>query len=440
VSVSLGELAHSSSLSQEVEQFRARSIVLAMRDQLSAALALIELDGIAARLILCPPDQSDETLAAVAADSAADVLIVDQDRTPPAPSWSHEVAGCGPRLRVARAGGGADRLTEWVLLTSGTSGKPKLVVHTLVSLAGEMQSPHALGRGCCWSTCYDVRRYGGLQILLRALLGGGSMLFSDAHEPVRDFMGRAAAAGVSHISGTPSHWRRILMSGAAQLISPQYLRLSGEISDQALLDELRACYPKARIAHAFASTEAGLAFDVEDGRAGFPADLLSSKARGIELKIENGSLLIRSPRTANRYLNQDTPPLRRLDGFVDTHDLLELRDGRYHFIGRNSGIINVGGLKCHPEEIEAVINAHPRVLMSLVKARKSPLLGNIVVADVVLKDAANQPLSDSNRDLLLGEIMAICRKALSPFKVPASIRLVNSLEVSASGKIQRSSA
>ena len=63
------------------------------------------------------------------------------------------------------------------------------------------------------------------------------------------------------------------MSGETALISPEYVRLSGEVADQAVLDNLRAAYPHARIAHAFASTEAGVAFDVNDGLAGFPAEL-----------------------------------------------------------------------------------------------------------------------------------------------------------------------
>ena len=75
---------------------------------------------------------------------------------------------------------------------------------------------------------------------------------------------------------------------------------------------------------------------------------------------------------------------RMREGFVDTGDALELRGDRYYFVGRRDGIINVGGLKVHPEEVEAVINRHPRVRMSLVRTRKNPITGALVVADVVL--------------------------------------------------------
>jgi acyl-coenzyme A synthetase/AMP-(fatty) acid ligase len=345
-----------------------------------------------------------------------------------------------PHLRSIDAQEERRQSTEWVLLTSGTTGAPKLVSHSLTSLAGDMQNPNALGRDTIWSTFYDIRRYGGLQILLRALLSGGSLVMSDPEESIRDFLKRASASGVTHITGTPSHWRRVLMSGSAQLISPSYVRLSGEIADQPLLDNLRATYPMAAIVHAFASTEAGLAFEVTDGLAGFPERVVRQHNCDIEIMIEHGSLLIRSSQTATRYLNHDADPLRREDGFVDTQDMVELRDGRFYFIGRRGGIINVGGLKCHPEEIESIINRHPMVQMSLVKARKSPVLGAVVIADVVLNSDADLDPYDVARESVSNEIMESCRRSLSAYKAPATIRIVASLDVAPSGKLQRPNA
>ena len=138
------------------------------------------------------------------------------------------------------------------------------------------------------------------------------------------------------------------MSGAAPLLKPAYVRLSGEVADQVLLDQLHATYPNARIAHAFASTEAGVAFDVNDGRAGFPAEFIDGARNGIEMKVEDGTLRIRSQRTAARYLGAAPAALAGGDGYVDTGDLVELQDGRYYFRGRKGGIINVGGLKGVP--------------------------------------------------------------------------------------------
>jgi acyl-CoA synthetase (AMP-forming)/AMP-acid ligase II len=313
-----------------------------------------------------------------------------------------------------------------------------MVVHTLSSLAGAITGERAPARSAVWSTFYDVRRYGGLQILLRALLGGGSLVLSSADEPTGDFLTRAGAHGVTRISGTPSQWRRALMSSSARRIAPRYVRLSGEIADQTILDHLRAVYPGATIAHAFASTEAGLAFDVDDGLAGFPAGLVGQWGADVEMKVEDGSLRIRSARTAVRYLGEQGEPLADKDGFVDTGDIVELRGGRYHFVGRRGGIINVGGLKVHPEEVEAVINGHPEVRMSRVRTRKNPITGALVVADVVLR---SEPDSANGRVVELeDEILRLCRESLSRHKVPAAVNFVPALAVAATGKVVRHDA
>jgi acyl-coenzyme A synthetase/AMP-(fatty) acid ligase len=290
-----------------------------------------------------------------------------------------------------------------------------------------------------WSTFYDIRRYGGLQIYLRAVLSGAPLVLSSTGEPTRDFFTRAAAADVTHISGTPSHWRRALMSGETALISPEYVRLSGEVADQTVLDHLRAAYPKARIAHAFASTEAGVAFDVNDGLAGFPQTLIGNASGDIALKVQDGTLWIRSRRNAARYLGAAPPPIAGAEGYVDTGDLIELADGRFHFRGRKGGVINVGGLKVFPEEVESVLNADPRVRMSLVKARRNPLTGSLVVADVVLSDGEDS-LDAQTAERVKSDLLNACRRTLAAHKVPAQLRFVPALELSAAGKLVRPGA
>jgi acyl-coenzyme A synthetase/AMP-(fatty) acid ligase len=317
------------------------------------------------------------------------------------------------------------------MFTSGTTGAPKMVVHTLAGLTGAIGRNAAHDGPVVWGTFYDIRRYGGLQIFLRAIIDGGSLVLSDAKEAVGDHLIRLGRLGVTHISGTPSHWRRAIMSPAARAIAPHYVRLSGEIADQAILDHLAAVFAQARIGHAFASTEAGVGFDVNDGLAGFPAGLVGRLPSGVDLKVEHGTLRIRSGRTALRYLGGGEA-LADGDGFVDTGDMVELRDGRWHFVGRRNGVINVGGLKVHPEEVEGVINRHPRVRMSLVRARRSPITGALVVADVVLREDAAGGTAEVEQ-----EILRLCRDGLARHKVPSAIRVVPALAVATSGKLAR---
>jgi acyl-coenzyme A synthetase/AMP-(fatty) acid ligase len=166
---------------------------------------------------------------------------------------------------------------------------------------------------------------------------------------------------------------------------------------------------------------------------GFPATFLD-RGGDVTMRVVDGSLQLRSTRAASRYVGDGAAPLVADDGFVDSGDMVELRGERYHFVGRRNGVINVGGLKVHPEEIEAVINRHPAVRMSLVKGRRNPITGAIVVADVVLNDAA------ATQAGLRESILAACRAELAPFKTPATVRFVETLAVTAGGKLERSVA
>jgi acyl-coenzyme A synthetase/AMP-(fatty) acid ligase len=409
------------------------SVLIATTDQLIAAAALIELDGVARRMVLCPPDSLEEYLPSIVESAEVDAIVSDRIINHPGTARVSSFIHCDGKIVPKGYGSPRRHETEWVLLTSGTTGVPKLVVHTLASLAGAIGCEPRNSRAI-WSTFYDIRRYGGLQILLRALLTRSSLLLSNAQESTADFLARVGAHRVTHISGTPSHWRRALMSSSARLIAPEYIRLSGEIADQGILNHLAQVYPQARIAHAFATTEAGVAFDVNDGMTGFPSSVLE-RTQGVEMKVENDSLRIRSPRTASRYLNVLHGPLKDADGFVDTMDILDLRNERYYFVGRRDGVINVGGLKVHPEEVEEVINRHPKVRMSLVRTKKSSMIGSVVVADVVLRSAPG-PEGGGDRHILQ-DILLLCREELASHKVPSTINFVSKLAVADSGKLMR---
>jgi acyl-CoA synthetase (AMP-forming)/AMP-acid ligase II len=179
-------------------------------------------------------------------------------------------------------------------------------------------------------------------------------------------------------------------------------------------------------------------FAVGDGQAGFPARLVDEAPAGkVELKVEDGSLRVRSPGLAFGYLGAEGGPIAGSDGFADTGDMVERQGDRYHFVGRRGGIINVGGLKVHPEEVEAVINRHPGVRMALVRPRRNPITGAVVVAEIV---PATPPEGPEGEAALREEVLAACRAALAAHKVPAAIRVVPALTVAASGKLQRGHA
>src|SRR6202158_6344823 len=384
--VSLTNILGQTCLGGRLGELAGRSVLLAVADQLLSAIATTEIDGVARRMLLCPPDFSPDHIQTLIEEADIDAVVTDHPAR-----WADAgvylvvaarapAAATGKKVKTVRA-------TEWLMLTSGTSGVPKIVGHTLEGLTGAIVADGpARGAPPVWATFYDIRRYGGLQIFLRAILSGGSMVLTEPGEALADHVARLNARGVTHISGTPSHWRKLLMSGAASGFSPRYVRLSGEIADQAVLDGLGKAFPDASIGHAYASTEAGVGFAVYDGREGFPAGMIGQNRDGVEMKVEDGSLRIRSTRTARAYVGPNAAALADAEGFVDTGDMVELRGNRYHFVGRRGGIINIGGLKVHPEEIESVINRQAEVRMSRARSRRSPITGAIVVADVILAD------------------------------------------------------
>jgi acyl-coenzyme A synthetase/AMP-(fatty) acid ligase len=434
--VSLGRRQHGTGLGGRLAELSGRSILVATRDQAATASVVIELDSVAARLIICPPDLAAKHLPAVVAKGGVDAIVSDQD--------VDEHHDLGVPLRVICSGAGTSAMeddapalpTEWILLTSGTTGAPKMIVHTLSSLTSHLPRGQSQSAGVVWGTFYDIRRYGGLQIFLRAVLGARSLVLAGPDESVGDYLLRLGARGATHISGTPSHWRRVLMSPQARAIAPRYIRLSGEVADQAILNALRSFYSPRVICHAFASTEAGVGFEVTDGLEGFPASVIQIRGEH-QIKIEDGSLRIRSPQRALRYVDEADGPLAGTDGFVDTGDAVEMRGDRYYFLGRRNRVVNVGGLKVYPEEVETVINRHPAVRASLVRPRRSSIMGALVTADVVLKrephaSDASRPIEECKR-----EILEICRASLDAHKVPAAIRCVPALDVSAAGKLVR---
>ncbi len=203
----LHDLLHGSTIASGFENLHGRSVLIASADPFLVALALIEVDGLARRITLYPPDLGLEHLPYVMRYAEVDAVVSDGRILSGAPLGAAQHAICTPAL-VRRVHTGQERLpTEWVLLTSGTTGRPKMVLHTLASLAGAIVTSASQAE-VIWGTFYDIRRYGGLQIYLRAVLARSSLLLTGPQESVANFLQRAGEVGVTHISGTPSHWRR----------------------------------------------------------------------------------------------------------------------------------------------------------------------------------------------------------------------------------------
>jgi acyl-CoA synthetase (AMP-forming)/AMP-acid ligase II len=204
--------------------------------------------------------------------------------------------------------------------------------------------------------------------------------------------------------------------------------LGGEIADQPTLNAVRAAFPAARLSHIYASTEAGVGFSVTDGLAGFPLAYLDKAPGNVRLKIEKDILWLRPPVTAL------VPGLPGIEvdaaGYVRSGDQVLAEGGRVLFLGRENGLINIGGVKVYPETVEAVVKTVSGVALVQVFAKRSPVTGALVVAEVQLEAGADP-------DITRQRIQETCRGRLDREAVPAIIRFVAEFTTNAAGKLVR---
>ena len=206
--------------------------------------------------------------------------------------------------------------------------------------------------------------------------------------------------------------------------------LGGEIADDRILSAVSNHFAKARIAHIFASTESGVGFSVVDKKAGFPKDYLENPPFGVDIKIKNNKLYVRNKEVNNKYLGSEIL-FASNDGWIDTGDSVEIKNDRVLFRGREDGVINVGGDKVYPEEVENILLKHPLVSAARVYAKSNPITGSLVAADVTLID---QQTDENKAKKLLQEYSV---EMLDRHKSLASIKIVPRFNLNSSGKIVR---
>jgi acyl-coenzyme A synthetase/AMP-(fatty) acid ligase len=300
-----------------------------------------------------------------------------------------------------------DRL--W-LLTSGSTGRPKRVAHTVASLT-TVQDPQAPR---VWLCAYSPGTYAWWQMVTLSLAHPNQDLVMVAPADLTTWPEFAARHGVTAASGTPTFWRRTIHQDVDALsrVPFEQITLGGEPVDQTILDQLAELFPDARISWIYASSEVGASIVVHDGRAGFPAAWLDQpRARGARLSVIGDELVIGSPHRA-----------AGMEQVVRTGDRVQIIDDRVHIVGRlGLDEINVGGVKVSAAAVRDVLHSHPRVVWARVSARRAPLVGHVVVADVVTDPHA--PAPDET------ELVTWCATRLDEPAVPRLIRFLERVPV-----------
>lgn len=401
-----------------------------LNDPAEALSLLAALDGVAELVLLISSTASPAEPLRLASQCSLDGVISNVcdafagagGTTPAFRDLGHFAASFSPRSMPTT--------TRWVLTTSGTTGEAKPVSHTFASLTRTTKVDVVRGATVRWGMLYDYTRFAGLQVLLQSVLSGSTLIAPSVTEPLDAKLEFFAKHGCTHLSGTPTMWRRILMAPGAGDLDLKQATLGGEIADDRILAAVSAFYPQARLTHIFASTEAGVGFAVTDRRAGFPVDYLTEPPSGIELAVRNDRLFVRNPHVVPHYLNSATS-FGDQDGWIDTGDVVEIIGDRVLFRGRGSGVINVGGDKVHPEEVEFVLMSHPLVSIARVYSKANPITGALVAADIVLADPEADPASARQ------ELQTYVLQRLGRTKAPAVIRIVKDVHSNFAGKLAR---
>jgi acyl-CoA synthetase (AMP-forming)/AMP-acid ligase II len=295
-----------------------------------------------------------------------------------------------------------------VLFSTGTTGRPKAILHDLTLFLKRFETPRPTLRTINFLLFDHI---GGINTLLHTLFNKGVVVAPESRT-VDSILEKCRKYNVEVLPTTPTFLRMMLMSGAVPSKVPDCLKVityGTERMDQPTLDELCKLLPIVDFRQTFGMSELGIVRVKSEER-----DSLYMKVggEGVETRVVFGVLQIRSSSCMLGYLNAPSP--FDADGWYDTKDVVEVKGDYYKVTGRVSDVINGGGLKFMASEVERVALNFPNV--SLVKAtpKQNPITGQHVELLV-------QPTSEEGIDK--EALLAFLKERLQPHMVPKRIRV-----------------
>lgn len=381
--------------------------VLAIRGDHGPEAAALLLAAAEERLIVVPLAPGLEAGRCREALAAAHVQVL-ADLDPSALGRLERVASSGSHALLRRL---AERgRAGLVLFTSGSTGAAKAVVHDLDGILERYRTPRRAYVTLAFLTFDHI---GGLDTLLSVLAGGGTLVTAASRDPDA-VCGLIARERVELLPASPTFLNLLLISEAwtrHDLSSLRRVSFSTEVMPQRVLDRLREALPHVSFHQMYGLSELGILRARSEASGSLWLEL---GGPGVETRVENGTLWVRSPTAMLGYLNAPAPLTP--DGWYDTGDAVEVRNGRFRILGRRSEMINVGGEKVYPAEIENVLLEMPGVIDVTVRGEPNPITGHVVAGRFTL--AAPAEASE-----LRQRVRAFCRGRLAAFKVPARIEI-----------------
>ena len=251
-----------------------------------------------------------------------------------------------------------------------------------------------------WGLTYDWKKIAGSQVILQSYLNEGKVvnLFKKSYS---DIINLIEEYKITHISATPTFYRLL---GNVIFENVKQVTLGGEVVTSNVISHIEKVFPNAKITNIYALTEFGTLFTSNKDYFEF------SEKISIFVKIKNNTIFI-----------------KQNNEWIDTGDVIEwLNETKFKIIGRETNMINVGGVKVNPIKVEEVINELEYVSNSIVYGKKNSVMGMIVAVDVVLN--TNIAVKQIKNDLI---------EKLNQYEIPLKINIVDTIEINSNGKLIR---
>ena len=303
------------------------------------------------------------------------------------------------------------------IYTSGTTGRPKKVTQLFKNLTRAVKVRESL-KDSVWGFAYNPTHFAGLQVFFQALYNKNTIVYifnKGFDEVYLDFVDYT----ITNMSCTPTFMKMLLPSVKKDLVAVKSLTFGGEKFDSKIEKELKKKFSVASVKNIYASTEAGSLLKA-DGEF----FLIPNRFTEV-VKIENNELLI------HKELLGTSESFNLEGDWYKTGDIVQFKDEkRFKFKNRKSEMINVGGYKVNPSEVEAIIKEIKGVEDIIVFGRDNSVMGKIVVAHIIKNK------NEDKKDLK-ERIKKITSSKLQDYKLPRLIKFVDSFDLTRTGKIKK---
>lgn len=358
--------------------------------------------------VLVPPSMRDDDPALDAASVSA---VWSFGGTDPDPAALTHRAGSGdrhPLLQGLHEGTGAG----FVLYSSGSTGTPKAILHDLERFLSKFDREGKALRTLAFLLFDHIA---GLDTMFYTLMNRGVLVLTGSRDP-----GRVAEVierdRVEVLPASPTFLRFFALARAQEgrdLSSLRIVTYGSEPMPAATLEMLGDVFPGVDLQQKYGTSEAGSPRSKSRGRDSLWLDMRSA---GSEVEVRDGMLWVRSASAMLGYLNAPDP--FDVDGWYPTGDRVEVDGHWIRVLGRDSSMINVGGEKVFPEEVEATVAELDDVVEVRVAGEPHPFTGQVVAATVRLRDGADA-------STITRRVRTHCRSRLAAHKVPVKVRVAD---------------